>query len=373
MAAIVEGLSPRPRSILALPAFRKRTANPFQALLYERLKRRRIEVRDWTFLRAFGRTFWRRVDLWHLHHPDTVVFPRRTWQSLGETVLFRVLLGLARARGVRILWTVHDLDSSDGLHPRLEAWFWRYFIPRVDGYICLSEGGRARARARFPALAGRPSWVVPHGHFRDAYPCHLSREEARRRLDVPDDAIVLLSFGLIRPYKAIPELIRNFRVLGETRAVLVVAGRVYDQAIEQQIRKAAGDSARVRLELRWIPFEETQVFFLAADLVVLSYRRILNSGTLMLALSFGRPVLAPDKGVLAEQQARFGADWVRLYPGDLDPGALAGAVAWAASPRPDLPDFSGLDWDTLAASTRQIYDELLDDDVRQAAPAVSRA
>jgi glycosyltransferase involved in cell wall biosynthesis len=38
----------------------------------------------------------------------------------------------------------------------------------------------------------------------------------------------------------------------------------------------------------------------AADVAVLPYRRALNSGALMLALTFGLPVIVPDGGGLAE-------------------------------------------------------------------------
>lgn len=344
--------------MLALPAYRRRCANPFQGLLYDALAAQGMEIADWTFLEAFRRCFWRRVDLWHLHHPDTVVFPRKSWQSAGETLVFRILLALAKVRGIRILWTVHDLDSSDSLHPRIEAWFWCYFIPRVDGCIYLSAQGRALAETRFPGLRGCPSWIVPHGHFRDAYPSGLSRAEARERLDLPQDAAVLLSFGLIRPYKAVPNLIHAFQGSAIPGSVLVVAGRVVDEELESEIRTTSSGSSAVHLHLRWIGFEEAQVFFAASDLVVLTYRRILNSGTLMLALTFGRPVLAPDKGVLREQQDTFGAEWIRLYAKDLDSEALAEALAWARATRREAPDLGGLDWGTLARQTFAIYEAL---------------
>jgi beta-1,4-mannosyltransferase len=341
--------------ILALPAFRRRTANPFQALLYERVQTRNVEVREWSFARAL----WARVDLWHLHHPDTVVFPRRLWQSLAETVLFRLLLLIARWRGIRILWTVHDLDSSDGLHPRLEAWFWSYFLPRIDGYVCLSASGRRLALQRFPALARLPGFLTPHGHFRDAYPNEVTREEARRLLDLPARATVLLHVGLIRPYKDVPRLIRTFLDVMSADVLLVIAGRAHDPGLEAEIRALAAGCPRIRLFLRWIGFEETQHFFAACDLVVLPYRRILNSGTLMLALSFRRPVLVPDRGALREQQERFGDDWVRLYANGLDPDDLDQAAVWARSTARRPLDFSGLDWDTLARQTRHIYDAVL--------------
>ena len=99
--------------VLALPAFHRRDQNPFTALLYDQIGRFDVEVDDWSFWRAV----WKTCEIWHFHHPDTVVFPRRRWQSFAEATAMRFLLGLAKLRGIKVLWTVHDLGSHDGLHP----------------------------------------------------------------------------------------------------------------------------------------------------------------------------------------------------------------------------------------------------------------
>ena len=348
-----DGRSSRLR-VLALPAYRRRALNPFQALLYDEVRRAGVDVRDWSFLRAL---LWR-ADVWHLHHPDTVVFPRAAVQSLVECVLMRCLLSWARRRGTRILWTVHDLDSSDGVHPRLERWFWRYFLPRVDACVYLTETGRRLARRRFPALRRVPGTVIAHGDFSPAYPNVLSRAEARAALGLADEVPVLLHFGLIRPYKDVPRLIEAVRELDSGEAVLLVAGRVWDAALERELRERAASAANVRLHLQWIAFEDTQRWFKAADLVVLPYRRILNSGTVMLALAFGRPVLVPDRGTMSELRERFGANWVRVHAGELDGATLRAAVRWARETPRDAPDLDGLDWATLAARTLAVYASL---------------
>ncbi|MDH3669486.1 MAG: glycosyltransferase [Paracoccaceae bacterium] len=342
--------------ILALPAFRRQALNPFQALLYEQVERLNVQVEDWSFFRAL----WRRCDIWHFHHPDTVVFPRSLWQSALETATLRLLLSWARLRGIKILWTVHDLDSSDNMHPRLEQWFWRYFLPRIEGYVCLTEAGRRLARERFPKLRRLPSFITAHGDFRPAYPKTVSKAEARGAFELHDEVPVLLSFGLIRPYKDLPLLIDVVRGLAKREAILLVAGRVYDKDVERDIRARVQGAANIQLQLRWISFEDTQLYFSAADLVVLPYRRILNSGTLMLALAFERPVMVPDRGTMRELQGRFGSDWLRVYEGDLNVAKIRSGIEWAMQTVRTPLDFSGLDWPTLAQQTRAIYDALLD-------------
>lgn len=343
----------RPR-VLAWPAFRKQRANPHAALLARELIRQGVDLVDWTPLRALLRP----GRLWHLHHPETVLYRRNVLASVLETLAFLGLLTGARARGTRVLWTIHDLGSNDGLHPRLEAWFWKVFVRRVDAVICLSERGRQLAVRCHPALAARPAHVVPHGHYLDAYPHTVTRDEARARLALPAAATVLLHFGLIRPYKNVPHLIRTFHELDDPDAVLLVAGRPYDAALEQEVRASAAGASNVRLHLHRIPDEDLQTFFVASDLVVLPYRRITNSGVLMLALTFARPVVVPDLGAMREQQETFGSDWVRLYGGDLVADDLNAAAVWARDPQRRPIAHAAFDWRRLASRTGAVYDTL---------------
>jgi beta-1,4-mannosyltransferase len=338
--------------VLAWPAFRKEAANPYAALLARELIALGAQVVDWTPLRALLRP----GDLWHLHHPETVIYRRSLALSLFESITFLGLLWLARLRRRRVVWTIHDLGSNDRLHPRLEAWFWKAFIPGVDAFICLSERSRTMALDRFPALVGRPAHIVPHGHYRDAYAHTITPEMARQRLALPSEATVLLHFGLMRPYKNVPYLIRTFRAAPRQDAVLLVAGKPFDAAIEREVRDAADGASNVRLHLRWVPPEEVQTFFAASDLVVLPYRRILNSGAVVLALTFGRPVLVPDLGSMRDQQEAFGPDWIRLYSGELTAAELAEAGRWAKIAPRRPPDLGELNWASLALQTRAVYE-----------------
>ena len=104
------------------------------------------------------------------------------------------------------------------------------------------------------------------------------------------------------------------------------------------------------------PPDEVSRLFAACDLVVLPYSRTLNSGVARLAMTMERPVLLPDLGLMATQQARFGADWVRLYRGELTPEILKEAISWARkSSRSRSPDLAELDWESRAAEACAIY------------------
>jgi glycosyltransferase involved in cell wall biosynthesis len=256
-----------------------------------------------------------------------------------------------------VVWTAHNLKAHDGLHPKLEKWFWSAFISRVDAYIALTQSGRAAARERFPSLERIPSFVIPHGHYRDEYPVN-SNDDARKQLGIRSRAKVLLFFGQVREYKNVPALIRAFRDTQKDE-VLCIAGRPSSENLAAEVRREACGDPRVLLHLYEVPQDRVQLFFRAADFVVLPYRDILNSGAALLALSFNRPVLVPNQGAMGELQSSAGAEWVRIYSGDIDAAQLVDGLAWAvASERPREVRLDHLEWPRLAEQTLHAYEEI---------------
>jgi beta-1,4-mannosyltransferase len=92
---------------------------------------------------------------------------------------------------------------------------------------------------------------------------------------------------------------------------------------------------------------------------VLPYRRILNSGTVLLALTFDRPVLVPDLGSMPDLQKAFGTDWIRLYAGELTTAELAGAIDWARATGRRAVDLDRFDWRAIARRTLEVYAAIL--------------
>lgn len=105
-----------------------------------------------------------------------------------------------------------------------------------------------------------------------------------------------------------------------------MAGKPNPSSLEQIIRNAAQHDPRVRLHLEFIASDRLQLFLNAADLIVLPYTEILNSGSALLALSFNRPMLVPSKGSMSELQKQTGNSWVKTYDGTLTPSQLKEAM-----------------------------------------------
>jgi beta-1,4-mannosyltransferase len=299
-----------------------------------------------------------RYDIWHCHWPEALLNIRNPALATFKLSAFLAMADLVRLRGGKIVWTMHNLKAHDALHPKLEAMFWRRFIPRVDAVISLSKTGLKLAQEKFPRLRDLPAAVIPHGHYRDQYPDCVT--DARAALNIPSEARVILFFGEVRAYKNVDALVRAFRAVRASNALLYIAGRLRDASFKESILEEASQDSRVRLALEFIAPERVSIFFSAADLVVLPYRHILNSGSALLALSFNRPVLVPDLGSMGDLRDDFGGDWVRTFTGNLDAEELERSLDWAAQPRPSLcPMAEKYRWPSIRSETVRFYREVI--------------
>jgi len=342
--------------ILAWPAFKNADWNPYTALLYAHLQQRGLQICEFDVRSAIRDRF----DVWHLHWPDLRLQYRNPFVAAYKTLGFLLLVELLKARGTRIVWTAHNLTSHDRYHPWLEPLLWAWFPRRVDAVIHLSQTAAAAAADRFPCLRRRPSVVVPHGHYRARYPNTLSRAEARHRLGLPAEATVIAFVGQVRGYKNVPHLIGVFRALPGESLRLDIAGEPLDDTLAREVRAAAGRDDRIRLHLGHVASEQMQDHLRAADIVVLPFARILNSGSAILALSFDVPVLVPNLGAMAELRDLVGADWVSVYDGELTPEVLRRALDWATGTHRDgTAPLGKLEWEAIAEQTEDAYRKIL--------------
>ena len=118
----------------------------------------------------------------------------------------------------------------------------------------------------------------------------------------------MLCFGLIRPYKGIDVLLEAWRGIDDAELWIVGLPKT-DLA---PLRAAAPPG--VRFVPRFVADAELPAFFRRADLVVLPYREIDQSGVLFTALAFGKPLLLSAVGGFPEVAATGAAELVA--PGD---------------------------------------------------------
>ena len=311
---------------------------------------------------------WRGIDPWSVlswHRPDVflVQWPETVFDhslvtglAVGHGIAWSA--SLLRRRGCKVVWIAHNLQSHERRFPRAEDRFWKCFCKQVDATVALSQAGLTAALDRHPDLANKPGIIVPHGHYRGVYPDTLERNVARQRQDVPDSARVILFLGRILTYKNVPALVSTFRAWANPNDQLWIVGRPREENLGREILAASQNDPRIRTEFGFVPDERLQEWFRAADLCVLPFREILNSGSAILSLSFDLPILVPDRGAMAELGELAGSDWVRTYSGNLTVPVLDQAMRWATSAhRSRHASLERLEWKSIGADfTRDLRD-----------------
>ncbi|MDY9927607.1 glycosyltransferase family 4 protein [Methanosarcina sp.] len=188
----------------------------------------------------------------------------------------------------------------------------------LDAYITHSESDKQLVAERY-AIAPEKIHVIPHGLY-DQYGELLDVKEARKNLSINDE-FVILSFGLIRKYKGTPYLIRAFEqfpseILEKSR--LLIVGEIWEDRKEllDQI-KASPAYDKITLIDEYVPDERVNIYFSAADVVVLPYLRASQSGIAHIAMSFGKPVVVSEVGGLKESMAGYEGTFF-VPPGDAE-------------------------------------------------------
>ncbi len=281
--------------IVHLPVFR---SNPYQYLLMQAQRDLGHVVMDGHHHQGGPFLFevWRRWKPQALHfhwlHPFMLDGERRF--SLARTGRFLAEVALAKRAGWRIVWTIHNLVSHGGKFTLMEQAFTRPFGHLADACMAHSKAASEEAQRTF-RIPAHKMHVVPHGNYIGCYPNTIDRGQARARLGLPEGAFVYLFFGRILPYKGVFELVEAFAQL-PLQCRLVIAGNARDAVTTERLQTAARQDSRIVVFPNHIPDEEIQVYFRTADIAVFPYQRILTSGSLILAQSFGTPVVAPEMG-----------------------------------------------------------------------------
>jgi D-inositol-3-phosphate glycosyltransferase len=271
--------------------------------------------------------------------------------------------------------TVHNVnagtrDSNDTALNRLTL---RIQYRLADHIFVHTEKMKSELRKATGVSAKRIT-VIPFG-INNAVPnTSLTPKQARQRLGIRNGQKVLLFFGHIAPYKGLEYLIAAFcqLVARDESYRLIIAGRPkncqrYWASIQQGLREEVG-AGRVVLRPDFIPDDETEVYFKAADVFVLPYRHIYQSGVLFLGHSFGLPVLAADVGSLRDDIVEGKTGFV-FRPED--PDDLAKAIeryfsselySQLATRRPQIREHAieVHSWDKVAEMTVSVYGSMLE-------------
>jgi beta-1,4-mannosyltransferase len=261
------------------------------------------------------------VKILHFHWPAYIYSNSSFLVFLKRLVLFVMRLVTARLLGYRIYWTVHNIYPHEKNNAALE-YAGRFALVWLSNALFVHFSG-AKYEVGRKFLRKHGVVEIPHGNFHDVFNDKASRNEAREKLGVSESSFVYLIAGLIRPYKGIDDAITVFNRIRRSNDILLIAGLPHNEEEKMWLEKETEGDDHIILFPRHIEEDEMGFFFKAADVVLLPYKNIFTSGNLFLAFTFGRPVIAPDMGIISE--LLDGSAGIKYTPGTNNHG-LEGAM-----------------------------------------------
>jgi glycosyltransferase involved in cell wall biosynthesis len=218
---------------------------------------------------------------------------------MGRAVWFCIDLLIAKLLCVKLVWTVHNKYHHEGYYNSIERYLNIAVANLVDNISVKCGSAKKIVIDIYRVKDPSKIVVIPDGNYIDAYPNSATASESRERLNI-DGEQVYLFFGHIRPYKGVERHIDMFKKVEDNNISLWIVGKPNEDAIRRQIKKKAADDERIYTSLELIPEEKVQYYMNAADVLVLPYQDILNSGSVYLGMSFGLPLVVPRLGCIPE-------------------------------------------------------------------------
>lgn len=277
--------------------------NPYQILLKHALEKENWKVNgndDGVFLYLKYINKILRYDIVHIHWTHYYLSGRSIISFIRNVVKFSIFCILFRLYKKNIVWTVHNLKNHESKLEVLEAALHKLFVKFICSKIIVHcEKARIELIKKFNLSDKVVAKIhlIPHGHYINYYPNSLSRNECRSKLDIDKSKIVFLFMGQIRMYKGILELIESFKKLARPEnSLLIIVGKPYDQLYYSEIENASVLNKNIIIIPKYIPDEEVQLYFNASDIYILPYKDILTSGSAVLGMSFGKPIIMSKYG-----------------------------------------------------------------------------
>lgn len=298
------------------------------------------------------------------------------WNYKLEFADRTILMLYYKVLGKKVVLTVHNVNQAR--RDSKDSWFNRTTL-KIQYLLCdhmfvHTQKMKDELCQEF-GVAEKAVTVIRYP-INNALPdTELTSAEAKRRLGLREDERTILFFGRIVPYKGIEYLLDAFRLLLADKQAnyrLIVAGEPkkgseeYLHKIQRSVTKDF-DQGHVILKMQCIPDNDMELYFKAADVLVLPYKEIFQSGILFLAYSFGLPVVATDVGSFREDIVE-GSTGFLCKPGDATELAKAVETYFASDlhknlkvRRQELKDYANANhsWHAVAELTCNAYSKML--------------
>ncbi len=228
------------------------------------------------------------VSIFHFHffHSNLLI--------LFDCLLVKLLFG-------KLVVTIHDVESFS--EAKDSSFISTIIYSLIDLILTHNEFSKKEI-IKVYKFKKNDIHIIPHGNYTPFINIQNDKANSRKILKLPIHKNILLFFGMIKKVKGLEVLLYAFKEVIDKNpnTVLLIAGKPWENNFTkyQQIIDKNNLNGSVFLHTKFIPHKDVEYYFSASDLVVLPYKKIYQSGVLMMALSYARPVLVSDLPALKE-------------------------------------------------------------------------
>ena len=235
---------------------------------------------------------------------------------LFEKLIFRSIKRLYKPRP-RIVMTVH------GIEPKEQGWYRHFGLQQMyleADAICL-HSDQAINYFNQCYSTSCPKYMITPALFDENDYMHVEKQEARRTLGIPEDKTVLLSFGTVRDDKTIDLLLEAFpKAFERNKELYLLSGGTLSATDKDRYLRLAEEcnkTGSARIDFKYIDKSDEPLYYSAADILVLPYRYISQSGVAYCGLVYDLAMIASDIPRL-DLMAKSGVNAAVFGKGDVE-------------------------------------------------------
>lgn len=347
---------------IAVPA--KISSHPYLKLLYEHLKKQHLYIVSFDNMADFIMNFLR-CQIIHLHWIEYYIRSKRKILSLLKFFVYLASLIIFKfPMRKKIVVTLHNIIPHEKISQRLEFLGFMLTLKLADKII-VHNNYSLRVASNLYDIPSKKFYVIPHGNFIGYYQNNLTKESARNMLKIPLHAFAILYLGHIRDYKGVEKLIEVFHELLKIRKdlYLIICGLPHNSKVIRLLQDFYNEfKEQVMLRLGYIPDKEIQVYMNAADIGIIPYERVTTPGSLILFMSFQKPVIVPRLRPIIEILEEDGLYYLPGHNKNLSEVILRvmelGHYDLYAFSKKLFEKVKKYDWKDIALLTKRLYFEL---------------
>ncbi|RJQ35841.1 glycosyltransferase [Candidatus Microgenomates bacterium] len=292
--------------------------NPYQELLYSQL-RLKIKIKYLAnptksyalgLILLFPQLLIYRLkgfDIFHLHWVYNFKSPiNNILFKTIVTIYFLLFLSIIKLLRYKLIWTVHNVLPHDKQFVN-DVLARRFLSKLCDAKIVHSESTIDEMKKI--KMDTKNVYIIPHGNYIESYENKVNERDAKKYFDYKIDDFVFLFFGRIEKYKGIEDLLEVFKKITKKRKniKLLIAGKCQDENLKKLLNNYKNKLRNnIKICTKFIENNEVQYYFNCANAIVYPFKEITTSGSVILALSFGKPVICPRIGALKDMPDNLG-------------------------------------------------------------------